>query len=125
MPKKSEPTPTPEATPKLDFDAYQTATEATAIYPKQVGIVYTGLGLASEAGEVVGQMKKAFRDDGGGNLTTERRASILAEVGDVLWYCARLSAELGASLSDVAQANLDKLNARKQAGTITGDGDNR
>jgi NTP pyrophosphatase (non-canonical NTP hydrolase) len=119
MPKK------PETPPKLDFDAYQTATEETAIYPKQVGIVYTGLGLASEAGEVVGQMKKAFRDDGGGNLTMERRASILAEVGDVLWYCARLSAELGASLGDVAQANLDKLSARKEAGTITGDGDNR
>lgn len=120
MPKKTADTPAP-----LDFNTYQVATEQTAIYPPQVGIVYTGLGLASEAGEVAGQLKKAFRDDGGGNLTLERRASILAEIGDVMWYCARLSAELGASLGDVAQANLDKLSARKQAGTISGAGDNR
>ena len=120
VPKKAPKEPAP-----LDFNAYQVATEETAIYPKEVGIVYTGLGLASEAGEVAGQLKKAFRDDRERVLSMERRAAILAEIGDVLWYCARLSAELGASLGDVAQANLDKLNARKQAGTISGSGDNR
>jgi len=115
----------PEQPAISDFDLYQRATEATAIYPSQVGIVYTGLGLASEAGEVVGQLKKAFRDDGGGTLTNERRAAILGEIGDVLWYCARLSAELGASFAEVAQANINKLNARKEAGTISGSGDDR
>lgn len=109
----------------MEFDQYQKATEATAIYSPEVGLIYTALGLASEAGEVVGHLKKAIRDDAGQAVSSDRRDAILAEVGDVLWYCARLTAELGASLGDVAQANLDKLSARKQAGTISGSGDKR
>lgn len=109
----------------MEFDQYQKATEETAIYPKSVAIVYTALGLASEAGEVAGHLKKVFRDEVGGKMSPERRTAILGEIGDVLWYCARLSAELGATLDEVAQANLTKLSARKANGTITGDGDNR
>ena len=109
----------------MEFDEYQKATEATAIYPKDVGVVYTAMGLASEAGEVVGHLKKVFRDEAGGKMSSERRALILGEIGDVLWYCARLSAELGSSLNDVAEANLLKLDMRQQKGTIGGDGDHR
>lgn len=45
------------------------------------------------------------------------------ECGDILWQLSGLAAVCGWSLEDVAQMNLDKLAARKQAGTIDGNGD--
>ncbi len=45
------------------------------------------------------------------------------EAGDILWQLSGLCHVMGWTLEDVAQANLDKLAARKQAGTIDGNGD--
>ncbi len=44
------------------FDAYQDFTDETAIYPPEKGLEYTALGLASEAGEFAGKVKKMIRD---------------------------------------------------------------
>ena len=65
-----------------------------------------------------------IRDDRG-VLTPERRTAMTKELGDVLWYCANLAHELGTTLEDVAQGNLDKLFSRKERGTLQGSGDNR
>ncbi len=81
---------------------------------------YPALGLAGEAGEVANQVKKWIRDDQG-NMTAERKAKILDEISDVLWYAAQLCTDLGASLGEVAEGNLKKLAARKEAGTLQGD----
>lgn len=48
-----------------------------------------------------------------------------SEIGDVLWYAARLADELGLSLSQIAEDNMDKLLDRKARGVISGSGDNR
>lgn len=45
------------------------------------------------------------------------------EAGDILWQLSGLCSVMGWSLEDVAQMNLDKLAARKDAGTIDGNGD--
>ncbi|HKK07778.1 MAG TPA: hypothetical protein VKA44_02725, partial [Gemmatimonadota bacterium] len=47
----------------LDLDAYQRAALSTALYPDVGGhgFVYPALGLANEAGEVLGKIKKLFR----------------------------------------------------------------
>ena len=47
------------------------------------------------------------------------------EAGDILWQLSGLCSVMGWSLEEVAQMNLDKLAARKAAGTIDGEGDNR
>jgi len=50
----------------MDFDEYQKEANKTAIYPVLgAKFVYPTLGLADEAGEVVGKIKKVMRDDGG------------------------------------------------------------
>ena len=46
-------------------DEYLQFTRTTAIYPKDRELEYLGLGLASEAGEVCGKLKKVIRDDNG------------------------------------------------------------
>lgn len=111
------------------FDYYQDATDSTAIYPQAStgstdAINYCVLGLSGEAGELPNKWKKVFRDDNG-VLTDERREAMLDELGDVLWYVARLANELGVHFSEVATNNLTRLYDRKDRGVLTGSGDNR
>jgi len=102
------------------FDEYQKFARTTAIYPPDAGIIYPALGLASEAGEVCGKVKKYIRD--GGEFPV---ADLTKELGDVLWYVAVLAAEFKIPLSEVARVNADKLIDRASRGTLVGSGDNR
>jgi NTP pyrophosphatase (non-canonical NTP hydrolase) len=58
-------------------------------------------------------------------LSDERRQKLLKELGDTLWYAAQIATELDVSLGDVAQGNLDKLAARREANLIHGEGSDR
>jgi NTP pyrophosphatase (non-canonical NTP hydrolase) len=109
----------------MTFDEYQKLAQTTARYP-DVGknFVYPTLGLAGEAGEVADKVKKIFRDKGG-VLDEETRTTLKKELGDVLWYVAQLSTELGLSLDEVGAGNIEKLKSRNERGVIHGDGDNR
>jgi len=49
----------------------------------------------------------------------------MQEVGDVLWFAAVLSEHFGYTLERVALMNMNKLQSRKQRGTLMGSGDNR
>lgn len=114
--------------PNFTLDEYQVATEQYDISTsgRFNGFNHTlimSMGLAGEAGEVIEKVKKAWRDDD--RITTERREEIKKELGDVLWYLARLSADQGYALSDIADTNLNKLRDRKINGRIKGSGDNR
>lgn len=53
----------------------------------------------------------------------ERLEELKKEAGDILWQLSGLCSVMGWDLEDIAQMNLDKLAARKEAGTIDGDGD--
>ena len=87
-------------------------------------IVYPTLGLANEAGEVAGKIKKIFRDHGG-RITDDDREALKQELGDVLWYLTQICSELGLSLDEVASANIEKLFSRLERNQIRGSGDNR
>jgi len=87
-------------------------------------IVYPTLGLANEAGEVAGKIKKIFRDKGGVIGAADREA-LKQELGDVLWYLTQICTELDLTLDEVAQANLEKLFSRLERGQIRGEGDER
>lgn len=108
-----------------DFDKYQKAANKTAVYPV-IGkkFIYPALGLADEAGEVVGKIKKVMRDDNG-DLSKAKIEEIKKELGDVLWYLAQLSTELGIRFSDVAKTNVEKLASRQERSVLHGSGDNR
>lgn len=109
----------------MNFSDYQKRSRVTAQYPS-IGhpVIYPVLGLANEAGEVAGKVKKIFRDKGGVIGSMEREA-LMAELGDVLWYISQVCTELDIPLEEVAEANLAKLLDRQQRGKIRGDGDNR
>jgi NTP pyrophosphatase (non-canonical NTP hydrolase) len=109
----------------MDFREYQTKSRRTAKYPA-IGhpVIYPTLGLANEAGEVAGKIKKVFRDKEG-QIGEETRQALKAELGDVLWYISQVATELDLSLDDIAESNIAKLYDRLQRGKIGGDGDNR
>lgn len=109
----------------MDFQAYQTLSRRTARYPV-IGhaVVYPTLGLANEAGEVAGKIKKIFRDKEG-KISEADRQAIKSELGDVLWYLAQVCTELDLALDEVAESNLAKLLSRLERGQIGGEGDER
>jgi NTP pyrophosphatase (non-canonical NTP hydrolase) len=108
----------------MELSEYQRESRRTAEYPRAAWLVYPGLGLAGEAGEVAEHVKKAVRDDGG-EVTEQRRAALSKELGDVLWYVAQLASELGLDLDEIARENLDKLLSRQRRGVLSGSGDDR
>jgi NTP pyrophosphatase (non-canonical NTP hydrolase) len=109
----------------MDFNEYQLKSRKTAAYPS-IGhaVIYPTLGLVNEAGEVAGKIKKVFRDKSG-EISEETRATLKAELGDVLWYLAQVATELGLSLDEIAEYNIVKLYDRLERGKIKGEGDNR
>ena len=103
------------------FDQYQQNAYQFAVYPQtELGCMYPFLGLAEEAGEVVGKVAKAVRKDQAVDLE-----GIKKELGDLMWNLAQCCTELGLDMGDVASHNLYKLANRKEAGTIVGEGDSR
>lgn len=109
----------------MNFKEYQEKSRKTALYPnKDNNFIYPTLGLAGEAGEVAEKIKKVLRDKNG-LIDEETKEMIKKELGDVLWYVSQLATELGLSLDDVAEKNIDKLYDRMERDKLKGSGDNR
>jgi NTP pyrophosphatase (non-canonical NTP hydrolase) len=108
----------------MTINEYQEGARRTAIYPSSRAIIYPTLGLTGEAGEVADKVKKVIRDNND-EFTPERRHQIALELGDVMWYAASLAHDLGYTLDDICQMNLDKLASRMQRDRIHGEGDER
>jgi NTP pyrophosphatase (non-canonical NTP hydrolase) len=109
----------------MDFMEYQDKAQRTARYPIiGHGVIYPTLGLTNEAGEVAGKIKKIFRDKAG-VINDADRAALKSELGDVLWYLAQVSTQLGLSRDEIAEHNISKLLDRQARGKIHGDGDDR
>ncbi len=113
------------------FSTYQQYTQSTAVYPEQgkpIGLLYTVLGLAGESGEVAEKIKKLIRDSDfliTGNVEENIKGTLKKELGDVLWYLARICEELDLELSGIAVDNLVKLFDRLDRGVLHGSGDMR
>lgn len=106
----------------MDIKEYQLLTRKTAIYPQETFLEYLTLGLASEAGEVSGVVKKYIRKD---NDLDTAKEKLVKELGDVMWYWARLCDELGLNPEEVMEQNINKLLHRQANNTLQGDGDDR
>lgn len=96
----------------MKFEEYQAKAKQTALYPRRLeNLEYPTLGLAGEAGEVANIVKKIQRDFNG-EITDEIRAKLKDELGDVLWYISACADELGLSLEEIAEYNVEKLAQR-------------
>lgn len=105
-----------------DVDKYGEFTEAmwfSGNGKEDADLAIMSLGLSGETGEVMEHVKKLFRDK---HLDKEE---LKKELGDVVFYWARIVRFFGFLPSDILSANIAKLESRRERGTQRGDGDNR
>ena len=92
-------------------------------------LVFNLIGLCGETGEVAEKIKKAIRhsniNDVSASLTAEKKKGIALELGDVLYYLARVTDMIGLKLSDIACLNQEKLLDRVSRDVVKGEGDYR
>lgn len=103
-----------------DFYDYNDFVKSMKVFPEKFAIIYPTLGMIGEAGEVSEKIKKWMRGD-----RELDRPEVAKELGDVLWYITALADDLGYTLADVANMNVEKLSSRRDRGVVKGSGDNR
>lgn len=113
----------------MDFNWYQNECAKTDVGTSaqdciKPGWMYYVLGAGGETGELLEKVKKLFRDKKG-VIDDEFRDAVIKETGDVWWYHARMLSKFGISMSEVAEANIEKLQSRMERDTLHGDGDDR
>lgn len=102
------------------FNEYGEFVKGMKVYPEKHAIVYPALGLSGESGEIAEKVKKWLRGD-----KELDKGALLKELGDPLWYITSLADDLGFTLQDVVDANVEKLTSRKDRGVLKGSGDDR
>ena len=119
----------------MELNEYQERAMSTCM-PSCENISYMLLNLVGEVGEFASKVAKAIRKGnavilhnnklfriGDIDMLATQDEELKKEAGDILWQLSGLCAVMGWDLEDIAQTNLDKLAARKAAGTIDGNGD--
>ena len=86
---------------------------------KSHDIMYCALGIGGEGGEVLEEFKKALRtssiDDLYANMSFDKKQDIAYELGDLLYFIARMAVLIDYSFDDIAGMNLDKITIRQNA----------
>lgn len=96
----------------MEFKKYQKdAKETIQNYEldDKINNVIPFLGIIGEAGSVITELKKRFRD---GDSYTNFNNKIKEELGDVLWYISAIATQNNLCLEDIAIENLKKTRDR-------------
>ena len=113
----------------MEFNEYQKQSRKSARYPGAGhNFVYPALGLAGETGEVIEKIKKLLRNDEvltADQISPDKKTELEKEMGDVIWYLAQLTTELGLELDVIAERNIEKITSRMDRGVLHGEGDER
>jgi len=112
----------------VTFEEYTQRALATASFDPTLGLIYPALGIAGESGEFVDKIKKEVRNRGnrfGYDMSTETKLACAKELGDIMWYVNQAAAQIGYTLEEIAEINIQKLEDRKARNVIKSEGDNR
>lgn len=101
----------PELAQALASAGIVKGTEAYSTVYKKIHMLTTACGIGGEGGEVSDLLKKHV-----GHGHPLDRDKVKKELGDCLWYIAVMADAIGERLSDVAEANVQKLLKRYPAG---------
>lgn len=100
------------------FSEYQLLAKDFVAYDESQPFNYLLPALAEEVGELQGIYAKNFRKNGTYSLDYEQSIQVLSELGDILWNVALIARAEGLTLDLVAERNIEKLQLRKEQGTI-------
>lgn len=97
---------------KIDINQYQELTKRTAgnYKNKNKALTNWGLGVAGEAGDLAGCIKKTLFHN------NDQSDGIRENIGDTMWYLAMICNTMGWSLEDIMQENIEKLAKRYPEG---------
>lgn len=123
----------------LSFNQYQLRAHGTAEYCVPGTGIYPSLGLSGESGELIDKClrlaveighiseatKKLHRDHGGVFRNHAHAMDVALELGDVLWYLSAIAGDIGFTLEQIAELNVQKVESRQERGVLHGSGDNR
>ena len=85
----------------MKFKEYSTISKSTL--ERDFNLMFLAVAAAGELGETCNFIKKQERDN------QDFKKEILLEIGDTLYYLARICEKLDSSLEEVALLNLEKL----------------
>lgn len=123
----------------MNLNEYQERAMTTCM-PSSDNFAYMFLNLVGEVGEFASKVAKHIRKEEMGmndnELTIPQSLAgtvfmgdsfdaLKKEAGDILWQLSGLCTEMGWTLDEVAEMNLEKLASRKERGKIDGSGDYR
>lgn len=98
----------------MDLKKYQKFCASVAgKYEKEKEIMTWGLGVAGEAGDLAGCIKKTYSHD------HDQIDGIKENVGDTLWYLAMICNFYGWTLDEAFEENVKKLKKRYPEGKFT------
>lgn len=83
------------------------AISARIMTTENIRLLHAGIGLATESGEILDQLKKAIFY--GKPLD---KVNLAEEIGDQMWYMAIMADALGVNFDDIQAKNIAKLKAR-------------
>ena len=83
---------------------------------KDFSLLYYGVGLGGESGEVLNEIKKIYRKNKEEEkpISKEDRQKLILEMGDVMWYMTAMAQKIDVSLEEVLEMNKDKLIKRNE-----------
>lgn len=88
-----------------------------AISDSELMLLWNVIGLLGEAGEVAATVNKAISRGQASVLDRHTLSQELSkELGDVLWYIAALCTKLDLDMSEIMEANIEKLKRRYPTG---------
>lgn len=96
----------------MNLSEYQKLCKKTAkkIRNRDKKIMGWGLGIAGEAGDVAGCIKKTVAH------SNDQRAGIRENIGDTMWYMAMICNFYGWNFDEVLAENIEKLRKRYPKG---------
>lgn len=96
----------------MNLKEYQELCKKTAkkFETKEKEILTWGLGIAGEAGDIAGCIKKTFAHD------NDQREGIKENVGDTLWYTAMICNFFNWDMEKILDENIKKLENRYPKG---------
>ena len=104
----------------MNFYEYQDESRKTWIFDHNNDFIRSVLGLCGESGEIAEKVKKDLRGD-----YKLKPQEMCKELGDLLYYIARVADYYKLDLHTIAVENIKKLQSRKERNKIKGNGDNR
>jgi NTP pyrophosphatase (non-canonical NTP hydrolase) len=74
---------------------------------KRIDILHAAMGITTEAGEIMDQLKRHFFYGKGLDIV-----NVKEELGDLFWYIALMCDALNFSFEEIQEKNIDKLRKR-------------